>query len=349
MKGMRMGLVPRNLGARRFDARRFAWVGVPAFALVAIIFVGARVAAVYPWVVPTADMWAYWSTRTGLEYGAAVPGHTGDYIYSPAFAHALAPLVALPWPVFAGAWTAILAVALWWLAGRWALLAALLPPVALSIGIGQIDIVMAAAIVAGFRWPGAWALPILTKVTPGIGLLWFAARREWRSLAIALGTIAAVMAASAIIDPQAWRGWLTMLLRLQFPSSDSLLYLPLPLWIRLPLVAAFVVWGARTDRRWTVPIAAMLALPTVWLNSPAVLLAIPALIGAGARLPAGAWLRSPAAEPAILRRRFAEGLAGGLVTLGAEIDDAWSAMRRSLRRLVAAIRRRVALERRWLR
>ena len=43
------------------------------------------------------------------------------------------------------------------------------------------------AIVLGFRWPFTWAFVLLTKVTPGVGLLWFAVRREWRSLAIALG------------------------------------------------------------------------------------------------------------------------------------------------------------------
>ena len=48
---------------------------------------------------------------------------------------------------------------------------------------------IAAAIVIGFRWPAAWSLVLLTKITPGIGLLWFAVRREWRSLAIALGAV----------------------------------------------------------------------------------------------------------------------------------------------------------------
>jgi len=327
--------------------RRFAWVGVPAFALVATIFVGARVAGIYPWVDQTFDMWAYWSTRTGLDYAAAVPGQTGHYIYSPAFAHLLAPLVGLPWPVFAGIWTAILAVALWWLTGRWALVAVLAPTVALSIGIGQIDFLMAAAIVVGFRWPAAWALLILTKVTPGIGLLWFAARREWRSLAIALAATAAVAGLSAMIDPAAWRGWISMLLRMHFPSSEVLTYLPVPLWIRLPMVAAIVIWGARTNRPWTLPIAAMLALPTVWLNSPSILIAIPALLAAGAATPAGAWLRSPDSEPAVVRRRIAEGLVASLRVLDAEVERASRAARRSGLRLVVGIRRRITLDRRW--
>ena len=56
----------------------------------------------------------------------------------------------------------------------------------------------------GFRWPGAWAVVFLTKITPGIGVLWFAFRREWRSFAIALGVTAAVTAVSFALNPQWW-------------------------------------------------------------------------------------------------------------------------------------------------
>jgi hypothetical protein len=51
---------------------------------------------------------------------------------------------------------------------------------------GNIEILIAVAIVVGFRWPAAWSFVLLTKVTPGVGLLWFAVRREWNQLATAL-------------------------------------------------------------------------------------------------------------------------------------------------------------------
>jgi hypothetical protein len=60
---------------------------------------------------------------------------------------------------------------------------------------GNIEVLVALAVVLGFRWPAAWSFILLTKITPGVGLLWFAVRREWRSLAIvavATGGIAAV-------------------------------------------------------------------------------------------------------------------------------------------------------------
>jgi hypothetical protein len=35
-----------------------------------------------------------------------------------------------------------------------------------------------------------------------------------------------------------------------------------------------VVWGARTDRRWAVPVASMLALPALWYGGLSMLLAV---------------------------------------------------------------------------
>ena len=50
--------------------------------------------------------------------------------------------------------------------------------------------------------------------------------------------------------------------------------MPIPFLARLPFAIAVVVWGARTDRRWTVPVAGMLALPALWYGSLSMLLAV---------------------------------------------------------------------------
>ncbi|HEY6015015.1 MAG TPA: hypothetical protein VIU37_13460, partial [Candidatus Limnocylindrales bacterium] len=52
---------------------------------------------------------------------------------------------------------------------------------------------------------------------------------------------------------------------------------PIPLVIRAIPAVAIVVWGARTDRRWTVPVAAALAMPVLWYDGFAVLAAIAAV------------------------------------------------------------------------
>ncbi len=46
-----------------------------------------------------------------------------------------------------------------------------------------------------------------------------------------------------------------------------------------PSAVALVVWGARTDRRWTVPVASMLALPALWYGGISMLLAVIPLLG----------------------------------------------------------------------
>jgi hypothetical protein len=289
--------------ARLAEPPVVARLAVSGFVLVVGIFVAVRLLDIYPWNDRFFDLWAYWSTRYDLDYTGARPGNSGAYLYSPAFAHLIAPLAALPLPVFMAVWTALLAGVLYWLAGWRAFFLGALAPVAMSIAIGQLDLLMAAAIVVGFRWPAAWVLPILSKVTPGIGLLWFAARGEWRSLLTGVGVTLSVVLLSFAIDPRAWLGWVDMLLRFEVPTAAAGVYLPVPVWVRLPLVALLVVWGARTDRRWTLPVAITFSLPTVWLNTPTILIAMLPLLEFGADTPAGRWLRGTQGRPAMALQR----------------------------------------------
>ena len=147
---------------------------------------------------------------------------------------------------------------------------------------GNISLLLAAAIVLGFRWPATWSFVLLTKVTPGVGLLWFVVRREWRSLAIALGATLAFVAASFVLVPGAWPAWIDNL-RANAGGSGTWAAVPIPLAIRLPAAVLTVAWGARHDRRWTVPIATMLALPALWYGSLAMLLAVIPLLSDGER------------------------------------------------------------------
>ena len=159
----------------------------------------------------------------------------------------------------------LLIVALAWTAGRLALPLLLLQPVVASIALGNIEILIAAAIVAGFRWPAAWSFVLLSKVTPGIGLVWFAVRREWRSLAIALGATALIVAVSFALAPRLWFDWVDVLTKNQ-GATVSLPVLPGPLWLRVAIAALLVAWGARTNRRWTVPVGASIAIPVGWFT-----------------------------------------------------------------------------------
>ena len=75
--------------------------------------------------------------------------------------------------------------------------------------------------------------------------------------------------------PDQWRTWVDVVIRnVAVGKSGTWASLPVPLWIRLPVAIALVVWGARTDRRWTVPVASMLALPALWYGGLSMLLAV---------------------------------------------------------------------------
>jgi hypothetical protein len=278
--------------ATPLGARLTSRLGMDAVIVIGAVFVAFRLLNVYPWNVPQLDFHAYWESRDVMNYGAYSPFLIGAYLYSPAFAHVLAPLTALPWQIFAGVWTAILMAALVWMTGRWALPLLLFSIVVpLELYLGQVDILIAAAIVIGFRYPAAWALPLLTKVAPGVGLLWFAFRREWRNLLIALSVTAAIAAASAILAPELWRGWINLLVRTATDHETVTgNYLSIPVWVRLPIAIAVLYWGARTDRYWTVPVAAFLATPVLWANVATILLAVVPLVAWAGRTPARAWL-----------------------------------------------------------
>ena len=243
------------------------------------------------------DAYTYWTVDPSNPYSASAPGAARAYFYSPAFAQLTAPIHLLPWQVFIAAWTVLLTFGLLWQAGRWFAIALLLVPVFVDLTVGNIHLLLGAAILLGFRWPWAWAFVILTKVTPGVGLLWFAFRREWRSLAIALCATAAISAISFAIRPDLWRAWIELLVAAtRAPNWEFIV--PIPVWFRLPVSIAILWWGARTDRRWTVPLASCIALPVLWLNGFAMLVAcIPLLDPASADSPAARWLRSAWGRP----------------------------------------------------
>jgi hypothetical protein len=265
---------------------------VAAFVVLIGVLALFRLANVYPWNEYVFDLHAYWITRFGVDYAAQAPGPAGTYLYSPAFAEAIRPLTILPLPVFAAIWTLAGAALLIWLTGPRAIWFAFAPPVLLTLVQGQLDLAYAAVAVVGLRWPAAWALPLLTKVTPGIGIVWFLVRRQWRSLVVAVGATALIAAVSFVLDPGAWSGWVALLLRTQGPVTDpALIYVPIPLLVRAPIALAVIVWGAATNRAWTIPMAMTLAMPILWVNSVTILVAIWPILASGAGSPAGRWLR----------------------------------------------------------
>jgi hypothetical protein len=104
-------------------------------------------------------------------------------------------------------------------------------------------------------------------------------RREWTSLAIALGATAAVVVASFILMPDAWRTWPQVLAN-NVGKNGTWAAVPIPFIVRLPFALLLVVWGARKNHRWTVPVSAMIALPALWYGGLSILIATLPLVGA---------------------------------------------------------------------
>jgi hypothetical protein len=141
---------------------------------------------------------------------------------------------------------------------------------------GNITILLAAAIVIGFGRSFAWALPLLTKVTPGVGILWFAVRREWFGFSLAIAATLAVIAVTAVLTPGLWAEWF-QLLTSSTGSSTVAGSVPIPLIARLPLAVIVIIIAARRDQRWLLPIGVLLAMPVIWWGSLALLTACVAL------------------------------------------------------------------------
>lgn len=237
------------------------------------------------------DARAYWRAVRVFPYGAEV-GEYGAYLYSPAFVQALNPLLNLPWQQFLAGWTGLLIATLLVLTGP-VLFVIALPLAFFEIWGGNIHLLLALAIVLGFRWPAAWVFVLLTKVTPGVGLIWFAVRREWRELAIASAATLAVVCVSVVINPYQWQAWIALLLREATGNPTPPGAIAIPFLIRLPVAVALGIYAARTDRRWLVPVVAMLALPVLWWGSLSLLMG----------------------SVALERRRLEAAITGGLDTL----------------------------------
>jgi hypothetical protein len=241
--------------------------------IVGVISVLAFLLAAYG--PPGYDSYAYWHVDALSPYHFdGNPGQLGAFRYSPAIAQALAVLNWLPWAAFFWLWIGTLLAALAWLGREWTLALLAAPFVVLDIYMGNIEVLIAAAIVAGVRYPFTWSFVLLTKITPGIGLLWFVVRREWRNLAIALGATALIVLVSFAIAPNLWFDWPR-----QLATVDAGEYLPFLIPVRLLVAALLVVWGARTDRPWTLVVAGTLAL--AWLDFKTLAM----LVGLGAYFP----------------------------------------------------------------
>lgn len=223
------------------------------------------------------DSHAYWLAARGPVLYEGAPGERDAFLYSPAFALVIKPLALLPWPVFQAAWFGIEAVAAWWLVKplrlRWALpvLLLCLPEMIVS----NIYLLLAVSAVVGLRRPAAWSFPLLTKVVPGVGLLWFAARREWKRLLEGIVVTLLIAGIGCAFDLRAWQEWVEFLVYNRNGTPDS----SLSFLARVLVAVALVVFAARKQWAFLIAPAMILASPVLTPVIPfTILVAVPRLL-----------------------------------------------------------------------
>jgi hypothetical protein len=227
---------------------------------------------------PGYDFFAYWAVDPADPY--QVKEGFGAYHYAPPLAWLAAPLKLLPWPLAYWAWLGILILVLVWLARDWALAWLAFPPVSSELFHGNIHLLIAAALVLSLRQPAAYAFLALSKVSPGVSALWWVVRREWRSLAIAVGTSLALIGLSFVLSPALWFAWID---HISSEANHAPNLIAMPILIRLPIAAALVVYAAWRDRPLLLPLAIVLALPLLWIHGLAVLVALTPVLRARRR------------------------------------------------------------------
>ena len=228
-----------GLGLRRINERQLA--GRPIWLLVLAAIGGALlvIVATTRWAVPS-DEHAYWLAARRIIDGLPLydPAATiitpYAYLYPPPLAQAMVPVaLILPSWAFSALWTVGMGVALWWLAGRdviraLALIAFL--PIAVEFWYRNVHLFLAVLIVLGLRGhPWAMSVGAAIKVSPGLGLVWFAGRGRWRDATIMLVSGLAILVVSVVLAPDQWLAWIDYL-RAQDPFAQSAFFgVPFPI------------------------------------------------------------------------------------------------------------------------
>ncbi len=278
---------PTTIGGRRY----------PAIGLVVLAAIGATfvlVIADRSWSGGQ-DEHAYWLAAQRLLNGQSLYDPTATsvtpwaYWYPPPLAQALMPIAAiLPTHVFDLAWIGVQIACLLWIA-RWRPLVALalvvFLPLAVELSYSNVHLMLAALVVLGLRrWPWAFAIGAAIKLAPGLGILYLLLRRRWSDAAVAIGVGLVILVVSVALDPGAWSGFIATVQ--QRGAGDVSGILPIPYFVRLIAAVAVTVAAGLVRPRIGEPllvVAITIALPTLWLDAFALLIAIIPLVATGVR------------------------------------------------------------------
>jgi hypothetical protein len=232
------------------------------------------------------DEHAYWLAASRLAAGeslydaTAAPNTPFAYWYPPPLAQILAPLIGiLSADAFSIAWTALLLVCLWWLAGRDVLVALALIaflPVAVELRVRNVHLLLAVLLVLALRRSWLFWIPAAAiKVAPALGVLYLAAARRLREAALVALAGAAVLAVSLVLSPGAWSDFIAVVGPRANTDGGSLM--PIPFAIRFLAGAALAAlggWAGGRRGEALLVIGITLANPTLWATALSLLVAL---------------------------------------------------------------------------
>jgi Glycosyltransferase family 87 len=265
---------------------------LPPPGLVALATIGGillLVVAVTRWATPS-DEHAYWLAAHRLLDGAplydpsATPVTPYAYWYPPVVAQVLAPVaLVLPSLWFTAAWTILLLGCLLWLADRQILVALAIvafPPVAVELWFRNVHLVLAVLLVLGIRRTGSmFSVGAGIKLSPGLGLVWLAAKARWRSAFLAALVGCVILAVSVALSPGAWADWIGI--ATSRGPGDVASFIPLPFWVRAVAGLTVATIGARVRQPWDgvlLVVGVTIALPTLWMTALSTLAAVVPLL-----------------------------------------------------------------------
>ncbi len=225
------------------------------------------------------DSHAYWQAIRG-EYYVNAPNTPDAFLYSPAIAQVVWPLAQLPWPVFSGIWMLAAALTLAFLLKPlgWRLAVPLWMLCTPEIILGNIFWLFALVVAFGLRVPALWVFVFLTKISPAIGPIWFAVRREWKNLFVTVMATVGVVTISVLIEPDAWLTWIEFLRTHLGSTTSQVGGLSLPPVVRIPAAVVLIIWGALRTKYWTIPAAMVLATPVFGVAALVAFAGLPRLL-----------------------------------------------------------------------
>lgn len=254
---------------RRIGSLRLEWE--PDLSRDAMFLLGILVglAQAFGGFAAPVDAVMYWEAGTSRnlypESWAVIT--SGQLPYPPPIAQIATLLQPIGWPAFILLLTATTFAAFWYCARQWSLpLIAIGIPWFFGIGpeepakflayalIGNLQWILAALTILALRHPALWSIELVTKVTTGVGWWWHALRGEWRAAAVGATVSVAVVAVSFVLAPALWVEYLGFAARNFTGANAPIPTFPIPFGVRLATAVPLLIWGARTNRAWVVPV-----------------------------------------------------------------------------------------------